>query len=204
MGRREVDLAPRGSRSAKDSKREELIAAAIACFQRYGVQRTRIEDAANAAGISGTNFYNFFPSRAALVDAVVLSRISAIADKAAPAIRRAPNLSVALVEGVVKIVETCRRDELFMELLRATRNNRLGELATDPSAFGYDVLAGLWRPALEAARTNGELRGHLGDDEDTIAWLGRVLVMLLLNERLRPAQMRHIVGAYVAPAIVTS
>ncbi len=53
----------RGSAEAKESKRQEIAAAAAAdCFERYRVQRVRVEDIAQAAGISGTNFYHFFPA----------------------------------------------------------------------------------------------------------------------------------------------
>ena len=71
---------------------------------------------------------------------MVLARADAIVDVAAPAIHRAPSLHVALVSGVVGTVEACRRDELFMELLRLARHKRLGELGAEPYAFGYDML----------------------------------------------------------------
>jgi AcrR family transcriptional regulator len=174
----------------------------VACFERYGVQRTRVEDAANAAGISGTNFYNFFPSRAALIEAVVLRRVEAIVGQVAPTIARASNLSEALAEGAAGTVEACRHDEVFLQLLRLTGNKRLGEIGLEPSAFGHDMLVRLWQPALEVARERGELRTELTDDQNTVAWLGSVLLMFVLNDRLSPAQIKATVAAYVAPALV--
>src|SRR6266545_1139046 len=88
----------------KDAKRREIVVAAADCFARYGVQRTRIEDVASAAGISPTNFYNFYPSRAGLIDAVALDRAASIVDRVAPAIAESPNLTTALVDGVVRTV----------------------------------------------------------------------------------------------------
>ncbi|EHB58776.1 regulatory protein TetR [Mycolicibacterium rhodesiae JS60] len=190
-----------GITRSKERKRDEIVAAATECFSRYGVERSRIEDVATAAGISGTNFYHFFPSRSALIDAVVLSRVEAIVTTVAPTIDGAPSFEAALVSGVVTTVETCRSDRIFMELLRLTRQKRLGELGGQPYAFGYDMLERLWRPALERARQARELREDLVDDQDTIVWLGRVLVMLLLNDELTSEKIGRTVAMYVAPAL---
>jgi AcrR family transcriptional regulator len=198
---RGVGATKPGITRSKERKQEEIVVAAAECFSRYGVQRSRVEDVATAAGISGTNFYHFFPSRSALIDAVVLARVEAIVTTVAPTIHQAPSFEVALVSGVVSTVEACRRDHLFMELLRLSRQKRLGELGGQPDAFGYDMLERLWRPALERARQAGELRDELADDQDTIVWLGRVLVMLLLNDQLTPEKIARTVAMYVAPAL---
>jgi AcrR family transcriptional regulator len=203
MSGRTASSTNRDPIQTKERRKEEIVVAAAECFERYGVQRSRVEDIANAAGISGTNFYHFFPSRSALIDAVVLVRVDAIVEVVAPAIHRAPSLNVALVSGVAGTIEVCRRDKLFMELLHLTRQKRLAELGGDPDAFGYDMLERLWRPALERARQAGELRAELVDDQETIVWLGRVLVMLLLNDRASTDKIRKTVAMYVAPALMT-
>jgi AcrR family transcriptional regulator len=186
---------------AKNAKRREIVAAATDCFARYGVQRTRIEDAASAAGISPTNFYNFYPNRAALIDAVTLDRAATIVDHVAPAIAEAPSLTEAVVNGVAQTVAACRADEVFMQLLRLTRHERLGQLGMTSTAFGYEFQVRLWRPALEKARQRGDLRGHLDGGDDTIAWLGAVIVMFLLNDRMSTEDIRRMASLFVAPAI---
>src|SRR5258708_21392076 len=99
----------RGSAEAKESKRQEIAAAAAAdCFERYRVQRVRVEDIAQAAGISGTNFYHFFPSRSALIDAVVLARVGAIVDATSPVIEGA-DFRDAGITGLPHTIELCRR-----------------------------------------------------------------------------------------------
>jgi AcrR family transcriptional regulator len=140
----------RGSAEAKESKRQE-IAAAADCFERYRVQRVRVEDIAQAAGISGTNFHHFFPSRSALIDAVILARVGAIVDATSPVIEGA-DFRDAVITGLAHTIELCRRDKLFMELLSLTREKRLGELVGDPSGFGFDMVERLWLPAVRRAR----------------------------------------------------
>jgi AcrR family transcriptional regulator len=185
----------------KTVMRQKLISAAVDCFEKYGVQRTRVEDAAQAVGISATNFYNFFPSRAALIDAVTLRRAESIARRVGPTIHEAPTLASAVVDGVVQTVTACRDDEVFMQLFRLTRRDRLGQLGMNSAAFGHESLVRAWLPAFEQARERGEVRDHLGEDDETIAWLGTVLVMFLLNDRIAPPEIRKIVSQYVAPAI---
>ena len=187
--------------NSKDAKRRELVSAAADCFARYGVRRTRIEDAASAAGISPTNFYNFYSSRAALIDAVALDRAATIVDRIAPAIAEAPTLTEALVNGLAQTVAACRADDVFMELLRLARHERLGQLGMTPTAFGHEFLVKLWGPALKRARLRGDLRSHLDSEDGTIAWLGTVLVMFLLNDRVSDADIRVMASLYVAPAI---
>jgi AcrR family transcriptional regulator len=194
---------PGTQQTGKALKQEELVAAAIDCFERFGIQRARVEDVANAAGLSGPNFYNYFPSRSALVDAVVVSRVNAIVDRVGPTIWAAPNLRQALTTGVVDAVAACRADEVFMQLLRVTRRNRLGELGLNSSAFGHDMAVRLWQPALDQARARGDLRAGLTDDEKTIGWLGSVILLMILNERVTPAEIQATVDDYVAPAIAT-
>ena len=187
--------------NSKDAKRREIVAAATECFARYGVTRTRIEDAASAAGISPTNFYNYYPSRAALIDAVALDRAAVVVARVAPAIAEAPSLSEALVDGVAQTVAACRADDVFMQLLRLARHERLGELGMTSTAFGHEFLVRLWGPAIVKARQRGDLRDHLDGEEGIIAWMGAVLVMFLLNERVSAKEIRRITALYVAPAI---
>jgi AcrR family transcriptional regulator len=201
MSGRAARLTERDAIDVKESRRRAIVTAAAKCFETYGVQRTRVEDVANAAGISGTNFYHFFRSRSALIDAVVLARVRAIVDAAAPVIEQAASLGEALADVMACTIDGCQRDPLFMELLGLTRQKRLGELGGEPSAFGYDMLERLWLPVLVRARDAGELRPDLTDDAETMAWLGRVSVILLLSQHNSEEHVRRTVRLYVAPAL---
>ena len=202
MPRRTDQPAKSAATSAKSDKRDKIVRAAAECFERYGVQRTRVEDVAQAAGLSGTNFYNYYPSRSALIDAVVLARVEAIVQDTVPVIERSKTLRDAVINGLVDTVDLCRSDALFMEFLSLTRQNRLVELGTAPAAFGFDMLERVWRPALQRARVRNELRAGL-DDNETIAWLGRVsLMLLLLSGTTSMEKIRETVAVYVAPALV--
>lgn len=63
------------------------------------------------------------------------------------------------------------------------------------------MLVRRWQPALDRARERGELRPNLLDDK-SIAWLGSVLVLFILEEQPTPAEIRITMRDYVAPAIV--
>jgi AcrR family transcriptional regulator len=204
MTRRSARTEQTPAPSAKAVKQNELVSAAVEYFQRYGVQRTRVEDIAGAAGLSGPNFYNYFPSRAALIDAVVMREVGRVVDQAGPTIHHTENLRNALIDGVVEIVEAFRANDVLMQLLRMTRHARLGDLGMEPSAFGHEMLVRLWQPGLDRARERGELRPNLRD-EKTIAWLGSVIVLFILREH-QPTrdEIAATMRDYVAPSIVTS
>lgn len=64
-------------------RRERILEAALDAFTAQGFEAARMEDIAKAAGISKAAIYLYFPSKLALLQALIETRISPIADKAA-------------------------------------------------------------------------------------------------------------------------
>ena len=89
-----------------------------------------------------------------------------------------------------------------MQLLRLTRHARLGDLGIDSSAFSAmtcSCVVGSRRSTGPASAASSE--PNLLDDK-SIAWLGSVLVLFILEEQPTPAEIRITMRDYVAPAIV--
>ena len=70
MDERPADPRTRAARTKRIRTRAALIAAADSAFSRRGWAATRIEDIADAAGVSSATAYNHFPTKHALLGAV--------------------------------------------------------------------------------------------------------------------------------------
>lgn len=86
---------PKVSRSYLDTRRREILEAALACFARNGFHQTTVEDIAKEAGVSHGAIYRYFDSKAEMV------RATAMRDQAARHRRldeagRAPTVPEAL------------------------------------------------------------------------------------------------------------
>jgi AcrR family transcriptional regulator len=180
---------------------ESLIEAAVRCFARFGAQRTRIEDVAQAADVSRATFYRYFQTREQLIDAVVLHQLNEVVALHGPAIRRARTLKTAIARGSASVLLACRENEVFMELLHRARGERLSDLAQGTSDFFQPVAEVLWVPALEAARERGELKPGL-DTAEIVRWISSVHLLFLLRDHLTAEEVEHAMNVFVTPALV--
>jgi AcrR family transcriptional regulator len=72
---------PRWKRRA-EARPEEIVDAALAEFTERGFEAARMEDIAKAAGISKAAIYLYFPSKVALLEALIEAKIGPIARQA--------------------------------------------------------------------------------------------------------------------------
>jgi AcrR family transcriptional regulator len=73
---------PRWRRRA-EARPEEILEAALAEFTERGFEAARMEDVGKRAGLSKAGVYLYFPSKMALLEALIESRVSPIATQAA-------------------------------------------------------------------------------------------------------------------------
>ncbi len=191
------------ARSPDPVKQDEIAAVAAYCFERFGVHRTRIEDVADAAGISRPYFYQYFKSREALIDAVLSRQLRRVADDIGPAIWNAKSFGEAITEGAVKIIHACRQDPVFMAILTRTGNARISELSFRTAGFESEIEGRLWRPVLESARRRGEIRSDLADDAEILGWLRSILLLLLPKLDMTPNDVRSVFRRLVVPGLIT-
>ena len=60
---------PKVSPLYRDARRNEILAAAVACFARNGFHETTIQDIAREAGLSHGAIYRYFPSKEDMIEA---------------------------------------------------------------------------------------------------------------------------------------
>jgi len=71
--------------------------AAEACFDKYGIAKTTMDDIAKEAGVSRPTVYRHFSDRDTLILAVVLRRSRQLIERAQKAIRRYATFEEQLV-----------------------------------------------------------------------------------------------------------
>jgi AcrR family transcriptional regulator len=76
-----ANKGPRWRRRA-EARPEEILDAALAEFTERGFEAARMEDVAKTAGISKAAIYLYFPSKMALLEALIEAKVSPLANQA--------------------------------------------------------------------------------------------------------------------------
>jgi AcrR family transcriptional regulator len=155
--------------TSPEQARERLMDAAIACLQRYGLEKTGVGDIAAAAGVTKPTIYAYFESRDELVQSALTRAAQALGERLVAHARRFASPADQVVEAV-----------LFA--LREIPNEPGLAVTSRGQSDGFGARAAL-RPAglAVARRVLGELfqgRPELLDDADEVA---EILIRWLLS-----------------------
>ena len=145
------------------NERDKIVAAAIRCFERFGPQRTSMNDIADEAGISRRTLYRQFDDRPALVAEILDRRLSELHASVVAHLASYDDIEAALIEGSLFSVEAGEADELVAEIVRH-------EHAGTPERFLLrvnDAIAARvlesWSVVLGRGRAQGRVRTDLSD-----------------------------------------
>lgn len=185
--------------------RRRLLDAAEACFARYGVAKTTVEDVAATAKVSRATVYRYFSDRDELLLGVLIRDANRFRAKLDKRVRRVDDFAASIVDGVVYTIAAVRSDPRLAMLFTPEAAG-----ITTSIAGASDVLfaqtAEYLRPRLEAARAAGHLRRGL-DLDDAAEWILRTTLSLLTVEgpvrRSEPAIRRYLL-TFLVPALVTA
>lgn len=178
------------------------MAAAMACFERWGVPRTRMEDIAKEAGIARTVLYRHFASKEALQQAVMVRHIER---RAAELHRRVPRrgpagplILRALLAGITEPSgDRVSESVLGVEVVHDTATL----VATSPAIAA--AMHAYWEPYLRHAEQRGELRAGVTVD-DAVRWLTMIVFYALTLPEIAPPpdKLEHHLRTFVVAAIV--
>jgi AcrR family transcriptional regulator len=160
------------------TREAEIVRAALRCFRQFGMQKTTLQDVADAAGLSRATVYRYFPDRSVLITAAIDRATSDMYARAAEAAARAKTLETqiaAFVEEQVRAgaeqrarerVRARDTDEVFVHeyLHRADRAAR--------------TRVQFLQPYVEAARERGELRGDVSVSE-ACEWISTAMFSMI-------------------------
>ena len=187
--------------SAKESK-QIIVDAAARCFERYGPQRTSMEDIAEAAGISRKTLYRVFEDRPKLIQAVLLGRWAKIAKRIKKRVAKATSFEEALLEGSVIAVSAALKDELTNEIIHKATDHTLEQFLIRGNERTRNVMLDIWRTAIDEGRRAGVVKSNLSDDRilDIISSLHALLIM----RDEGPAKQRKFLKDVLLPAIIVA
>jgi AcrR family transcriptional regulator len=195
---RRPGVVPQDSEAAQ----AHFIDAAEACFERYGVVKTTMEDIAKMAGVSRPTVYRHFADRDRLILAVVMRRAGSLIGKAQAYIRRYDTFEDQLVEGLLFLVKTGRKDP-FVRLLVSPEHLDLAQQVFGATDAVVDLTQAMWEPILAEAAARGELNPDL-DVREIARWLTHVELILVGRFDLATDDdvIRRMLRTFLAPAFL--
>lgn len=176
-------------------------------FELVGIRRTTMEDIARQCGVGKATLYRRFPTKDAVVDAVVLTEVQRYLDGNTVARSRGDTFDERLVNGVVFTVEFLRNNALLKKLMATEPETLLRSLTVDAGAIiewaseasaallGAELFPGSTPTEAQQRqlRTAGELQTRLV--------LSFVLTPHTTIDRSTPAALRAYVLDFILPLI---
>jgi AcrR family transcriptional regulator len=188
-----------------DAARARLLTSAEACFSRFGVTKTTVEDVAKEANVSRATVYRYFEGRDELVLGVLLMEARRFLARLQKRIAAQPNISDAIVEGVLFTVDAVRADA-NLALLFTPETAGVTESIVGASDTLFSTTAEFLRPYFEAAKASGTLRAEVDVDE-AAEWIVRCIISLLTvsdPRRRTKAQQKKLLRTFLVPALVVA
>ncbi len=152
-----------------EQARERLMDAAIACLQRYGLEKTAMGDIAAAAGVTKPTIYAYFESRDDLLHSALMRAGLALGERLIEHTRRFPTPADQVVEAV-----------LFC--LREIPNEPGLAVTSRSQSDGFGTRVALRPASLAIARhVLGELFSDRANPLDDIDEVAEILIRWMLS-----------------------
>lgn len=190
---------PATSGDIKQSK-QYIIEAAVKCFERYGPQRTSMDDIAEAAGISRKTLYRMFDSRPMLVQSVLQSRFAETSKKTQARIAKATSFEEALLEGSVTAISEVRKDTLANEIILKSTDHTLEQFLIRGNDRTYKANLDTWKASIDKGRAEGVIKPNLSDSR-IIDIIASIYALLAIRDDSLSEQ-RAFIKDVLLPAII--
>lgn len=148
-----------------DAVTTRILTATLEQAEQLGIRRLTMDDVARRSGVGRATLYRRFPTKGALVDAVVLAEARRYLEGEAAARAAADNLEDRMVFGTVFAIQFLREHALLKKVLRTEPETLLPSLTVDAGAiidFATEYSAAWLRDDLYGdAATTPEQERHL-------------------------------------------
>ena len=182
--------------------RQGIFEAATACFERFGLRRTTMDEIAEAAGVSRKTVYNYFDNKNSLISEVIEREARRVATEARERIPAELSPAELVVEAELALLDAARRSP-YAGMLLGPEAVTLTADVVDHSERIMQVQKDFWNPVLGQLRSSGALRSN--DLTEVVEWLTFFHFVLVA----RPAtfegdeqRTRHMLHQYLVPALV--
>lgn len=180
-----------------------MIDAAVKCILKYGADRISVEDIADAAGVSRRTLYRAYPTRRAIMSAVLLDRLREIARKVQAVLAKCESFEDKVVYGTLETFRLVEADKVYTSLV-----------AADPALvrdYQHSPVAGAlvqmflssWAKVFEDAQAEGLLRPDisLAQAED---WMLNVHILLDVRRDLSEKDCVDLLRRFVLPSMTSA
>lgn len=159
-----------------------IVDAALACYSRFGVRKSTLEDIAREAGVSRATIYRYFQNKEALLRVVISQEISRILGRFQVELGSDGPLSHRLAGAILALEEELSTHKTLHSVLELDPELLLPQLTVEGRA-SLAMLASLMLPALRAAAAGGEIEPS--DLDEKAEWMVRMTVGELGRAGLR-------------------
>ena len=155
-----------------DTSVEAILLAAETCLEKYGIEKTTMNDVATQAQISRQTLYRRFPRRADLLEAISRNKLDQLNLVIAKRISRVEEPVDKIVETIVTSVFTVLEDPVSRELMHDDARMAMERISTKEYKR---IVSGRWGPVIDQARELGYLRESISDQQ-LIDWFSMLQV----------------------------
>lgn len=189
---REKSGTPRG----KAMSEQVILAAAQACFERFGIKKTSMEDIAQEARVSRATMYRYFPNKDALIEAISIAEAEKVNRQLRAQLAGRASLEDTLVECMFLATRIAHDSGLIRILLDYPGTTTL---AARPNTQAYQRQRAMWGKLLETAMERHSFASDLKID-DLVRWLIQaqdMLLRMLEGEELPDTELRWFIRRFV-------
>jgi len=186
----------------EDDARERLVNAAEACFERFGLRRTTIDDVAREAKVSRSTVYRYFDGRGDLIVAAYLRESEAVNEKVKALMSQPGPFADRLVKATLRSINAIRSGR-YLPLMLTPEGALLASKAVTASSAFYESSRETMGPFLEAAKAAGEVRAEIELD-DFIEWTLRIIFSFAMFEsptKRDAKSLRRLIDTFLVPAL---
>ena len=163
--------------ASASTTRAKLIEAAYRCFERYGVQKTTMEDVASAAGCSRQTVYNNFATKNDLVTEICLIEATKLNDEIRRSLRSKRSIEDKMTESILVTLRVAAKNPYIRRLIEPADARAR---ATEKGEPAHASQRQRWEPLVQQAIADGKIAVDVNID-DIVSWLTLAQMALLMK-----------------------
>lgn len=182
---------------------ERIVRAAYKCFERYGIERTSIEEIAREAGVTRPTVYRYFPSKIHIVDLISTEESRKVNAEVRRRLVRGLSFEETLTEALLLIVRIAIENPYVRRILAS---REFEAEATSSTSDMHRMHREWWGRMLEHAAESGELARDITEDE-VLVWLTLTQHMLLSRLEGGPLtddELRRLIRRFVVAPLLAA
>lgn len=182
------------SSAASSELRDRLIDAAEACFKRYGVANTTIDDVVREAKVPRATLYRHAGNKNELIAKALVREIERFLERLGAFVATCDSFASVIVDGTIFAMRDMASHEPFNTLFTNEPHTVVEAAVAPVRAEMWTRLTAFVAPLVEHARETGEARPEL-TVEDATEWLQRCIRSLV--EAPRPERSEQELRAFL-------